>query len=63
MTDDPEGGTVPRDETDRRQVDAYEAPMLVRLGSVHDLTLGCDKTTGGSDGFTFQSVPIHCTSA
>ena len=54
---------MPRDETDRRQVDAYEAPMLVRLGSVHDLTLGCDKTTGGSDGFTFQSVPIHCTSA
>lgn len=42
---------------------AYQPPRLVELGTLHDLTLGCDKTTGGSDGFTFHGSPIQCTSA
>ena len=44
---------------------AYRPPALVELGTLHDLTLDtryCDKSFGGSDGFTFQQVPIHCTS-
>jgi hypothetical protein len=41
----------------------YEAPNLVVLGSVETLTLGCDKTYGQSDGFTFQGQPSVCTSA
>ena len=41
---------------------SYEAPSLTLIGSVHDLTLGCDKTFGSSDGFTFQGAPITCAS-
>lgn len=41
---------------------AYEAPELAELGTLHELTLNCDKTTGGSDGFTFHGVPIVCSS-
>jgi hypothetical protein len=41
----------------------YEAPNLVVLGAVEELTLGCDKTYGSSDGFTFQGQPTVCTSA
>lgn len=41
----------------------YEAPELAELGTLHELTLNCDKTTGGSDGFTFHGVPIVCGSA
>jgi hypothetical protein len=40
----------------------YERPVLVELGSLHDLTLWCDKSLNGSDGFTFMGQPIHCTS-
>ena len=42
---------------------AYEAPSLRVLGSVAELTLGCDKTLNGSDGFTFMGQPIVCRSA
>jgi hypothetical protein len=49
--------------------ESYEAPSLVVLGTVHELTLhgGCfwDKKLGGTDGFTFMgiSVPIsNCSS-
>jgi hypothetical protein len=49
--------------------DSYEAPSLVILGTVHQLTLtgGCwwDKQLGGSDGFTFMGIamPIsNCSS-
>jgi hypothetical protein len=38
----------------------YEPPQITTIGTVHELTQGCDKTTGGSDGFTFQSTPIMC---
>lgn len=40
----------------------YQPPALVELGTLYDLTLFCDKTWGGADGFTFQQIPIHCTS-
>jgi hypothetical protein len=32
------------------------------LGSVAELTQGCDKKFGGADGFTFQSITIVCAS-
>jgi hypothetical protein len=42
---------------------AYEAPALVEIGALQELTLGCDKTYGSSDGFTFMGQAIVCTSA
>ena len=41
----------------------YEAPILVELGAFEELTLGCDKNLGASDGFTFQGQAIVCTSS
>ena len=41
----------------------YEAPALRVLGSVSELTQGCDKTIGSSDGFTFQGQGIVCRSS
>ena len=42
----------------------YEAPALVELGLLQELTLSgyCDKNLGSSDGFTFQGQAIVCTS-
>jgi hypothetical protein len=40
----------------------YEAPLLTVLGSVAELTQGCDKNLGSSDGFTFQGNAIVCKS-
>jgi len=40
----------------------YEAPSLTIIGSVHELTLGCDKKLGSSDGFTFMGNNIVCVS-
>jgi hypothetical protein len=51
MTESPKGST-----------DAYEAPALVELGGLQELTLGCDKQMGASDGFTFQGQSIVCSS-
>ena len=45
----------------KRQSD-YEAPTIKSLGSLQDLTLGCDKRLGSSDGFTFMGQSIVCTS-
>lgn len=45
---------------------SYEPPALVRLGSVHELTLSgpfCDKMFGSADGYTMGGAPIVCTSA
>jgi hypothetical protein len=33
------------------------------VGSLRELTLGCDKTFGSTDGYTFQGQGIVCTSA
>ena len=41
----------------------YQAPCLRVLGSIAELTLGCDKQLGGSDGFTFMGSAITCSSA
>jgi hypothetical protein len=46
----------------RKSTAAYEAPALVELGALQELTLGCDKDLGGSDGFTFQNQQISCSS-
>jgi len=32
------------------------------LGSVAELTQGCDKMYGGADGFTFHGITVVCTS-
>jgi hypothetical protein len=39
---------------------AYEPPQVAVIGTVHELTQGCDKRFGGTDGFTFGNVPIFC---
>jgi hypothetical protein len=39
----------------------YESPELVELGTLHELTLTCDKRLGGSDGFTFMGQAIVCS--
>lgn len=41
----------------------YTAPALKVLGSVAELTQGCDKTLGSADGFTFQGQAIVCRSS
>ena len=41
---------------------SYEPPALRVLGSVQELTQGCDKTLGDSDGFTFNGQAIVCRS-
>jgi hypothetical protein len=46
-----------------RELLPYEAPALSVLGSVSELTQGCDKTLGSSDGFTFQGNAIVCKSS
>lgn len=50
-------------ETPDTGVTAYEAPELAELGTLHELTLTCDKRYGSSDGFTFQGQAIVCASA
>ncbi len=42
---------------------AYEPPAIDVIGSVAELTLGCDKKMGTSDGFTFQGNAIVCASS
>lgn len=41
----------------------YVAPAVRTLGSVAELTQGCDKTLGSADGFTFQGQAIVCRSS
>jgi hypothetical protein len=48
---------------DRKASKPYVAPALAVLGNVADVTLGCDKHLGSSDGFTFQGQAIVCSSA
>ena len=42
---------------------AYEPPVINVIGSVAELTLGCDKKYGGADGFTFHGDTIVCASS
>ena len=50
-------------ETPDTGITPYEAPELAELGTLHELTLYCDKTLGSSDGFTFMGQAIVCASA
>lgn len=38
-------------------MEEYEAPTIVEIGSLHELTLQ-DKELGETDGFTFEGQPI-----
>lgn len=38
----------------------WVAPTLVEYGNIAEITLGCDKTLGLSDGFTFTGQAIVC---
>lgn len=52
---------MPIDHTVIAPPRAYEAPSLVVLGTVHELTLwGCfwDKKLGGTDGFTWMGIAV-----
>jgi hypothetical protein len=42
---------------------SYVPPAVTELGSLHAMTLWCDKRYGRSDGFTFQGSSITCASA
>jgi hypothetical protein len=42
---------------------AYESPTITDFGTLRDLTQGCDKRFGSSDGFTFQGQAVVCRSA
>jgi hypothetical protein len=48
------------------QAQAYQPPALRVLGSVQELTQGCTKKAGSSDGFTFDTgqatISIVCRS-
>ena len=50
-------------DTPRKSTAAYEAPALVELGALQELTLGCDKQWGSTDGFTMMGQAIVCSSA
>ena len=40
----------------------YVPPQLTVHGTVEEITLGCDKRLGQSDGFTFMGQQIVCSS-
>jgi len=39
---------------------AYSTPKLTTHGSVEEITKGCDKQLGSTDGFTFMGLNIVC---
>jgi hypothetical protein len=43
--------------------EAYQPPALRVLGSVQELTQGCDKKYGSADGFTFVGQAVVCRSS
>jgi hypothetical protein len=51
-----------REVTTTSSVPRYEPPRLTVIGTVHELTQGCDKKFGHADGFTFIGIPIVCRS-
>lgn len=42
----------------KRGREPYEPPVLIEIGSLHDLTLHGVKEHGGSDGHAFQLHPV-----
>ena len=40
----------------------WTPPRLLVHGTVKEITLGCDKMLGGTDGFTFMGQSIVCRS-
>jgi hypothetical protein len=48
--------------TTKKVRSAYSAPRITELGRLDELTLGCDKRFGSSDGFTFMGQSIVCAS-
>ena len=40
----------------------YTTPKLLAHGTLEELTQGCNKTYGSSDGFTFMGQSIVCMS-
>ena len=57
------GSVIPRMSNAYGTAREYEPPELTQLGGLHELTLGCDKTLGSTDGFTFMGQQIVCSSA
>jgi hypothetical protein len=60
---------VGQPDVDRGRALEYQAPALIELGAVSELTLtgGCyfNKQLGGSDGFTWMGIDIpisNCSS-
>ena len=39
----------------------YVTPQVVVHGTVEEITAGCNKTLGMSDGFTFMGQAITCS--
>jgi hypothetical protein len=52
----------PAQLTQKAQTKVYSAPKLIVYGPVEEITQGCDKSFGTTDGFTFRGLPIQCTS-
>lgn len=40
----------------------YVTPELTVHGTLEEITLGCDKRWGNSDGYTFSGLAITCGS-
>jgi hypothetical protein len=51
------------DATNHLSPPLYEPPRLTVIGTVHELTQGCDKKLGDTDGFTFMGQIIVCRSS
>lgn len=46
---------------ERSKKKVWSRPTLVVYGNVEEITAGCDKNYGTSDGYTFQGQAIVCT--
>jgi hypothetical protein len=59
-----EAGNIPRSQEmvsmETKGKRAYSPPQLTVHGTVEEITMGCDKTYGNTDGFTFMGQGIQC---